>query len=591
MDESPQNSPPPSSRPSGNAVPFARTRSRALAWARNPFVRLVRHFLDRLLRGGHESESDEFEFGAGPLLGVLASPGAIFSFLLFQKYSSLRDFILGHYARRDIYVTSAPDKYFFICLAMGAAGILTAIKWDRILPDSQDYLNLAPLPLKPRAIFLANAVAVAVAVGAVAVDVNLFSSFLFPLVVASYGSLGFFDIARFIFSHAFSLMLANLFMFFVILAALGTMVAVLPRGVFRACSSWARGAILIGSLVLLAAGPNAPRDPATWGRFYPPLWFLSLYQWMEGHVASAMEPLAYFALEAFAVAFVWMIAAYALGYRRSFAAVLESGKPPRKQPVARAALAFFDLFSLRASAFERACHRFILRAMLRSEAHRMCLAVAVGLGCLFGFHQATSPFRASRLEAPFMATYLLILGLRIAFEMPASLAANWQFRATLNPNALPALNAPRRVILSFLTPFVLLPAFLFAFREFGFFGAAMHVLVVTALALTLGEIMLAGYRKIPLTCPMPPFGANFLALIVLQIVAFGMFTVLGGSLDSWVLENPLRFAAIPVGMFAAALWNRRRLAQAREDGELEEKLVFENAAPVVVTRLDLFDGS
>jgi hypothetical protein len=563
-----------------------------MAWARHPFVRLVRHFLDRLLRGGHESETDEFEFGAGPLLGVLAAPGAFFSFLLFEKYSTLREFImgLGHVQKHDINVQSAPDKYFFICLAMGVAGILTAIKWDRILPDSQDYLNLAPLPLKPRAIFLANAAAVALAVGAVAVDVNLFSSFLFPLVVSSYGKLGFLDIARFIFAHAFSLVLANLFMFCMILALLGTMVVALPRGVFRACSSWVRGAILIGSLVLLAAGPSVPRDPASWGRFFPPLWFLGLYQWLQGHVAPAMEGLAFVGLEAFAGVFLWMMAAYVLGYRRSFAAVLEGGKPPRKQPLARVALAFLDLFAFRAPAFERACHRFILRAMLRSEAHRMCLAVAVGLGSLFGFHQATSPYRASRLEAPFIAAYLLVLGLRIAFEMPSSIAANWQFRVTLNPNALPALNAPRRVILSFLTPFVLLPAFVLALREWGFFGALMHVLVVTALALTLGEILLAGYRKIPLTCPMPPFGANFLALIVLQIVAFGMFTVIGGSLDFWVLESPLRFLAIPAAMFAASLWNRRRIAQAREDGELEERLVFENIAPVVVTRLDLFDG-
>ena len=32
------------------------------------------------------------------------------------------------------------------------------------------------------------------------------------------------------------------------------------------------------------------------------------------------------------------------------------------------------------------------------------------------------------------------------------------------------------------------------------------------------------------------------------------------------------------------------LAQARADGELDETLVFENAAPAPVTRLDLFDG-
>ena len=40
-------------------------------------------------------------------------------------------------------------------------------------------------------------------------------------------------------------------------------------------------------------------------------------------------------------------------------------------------------------------------------------------------------------------------------------------------------------------------------------------------------------------------------------------------------------------MGAAWLWNRKRIEQARVDGELEETLVFENTAPVAVQRLDL----
>ncbi len=124
-------------------------------------------------------------------------------------------------------------------------------------------------------------------------------------------------------------------------------------------------------------------------------------------MTPAMAPFSGRALEGFAVAFFWMIAAYALGYRRSFAGVLEGGKPPRKQPVARLALAFLDLFSSRAAAFDRACHRFILRAMLRSEAHRMCISVAIGLGWLLAAQQASSSNRETRLEAPFTVAYLL----------------------------------------------------------------------------------------------------------------------------------------------------------------------------------------
>jgi hypothetical protein len=43
-------------------------------------------------------------------------------------------------------------------------------------------------------------------------------------------------------------------------------------------------------------------------------------------------------------------------------------------------------------------------------------------------------------------------------------------------------------------------------------------------------------------------------------------------------------------MAGARFRNRRRIAEAREAGELEESLTFENAPTPVVERLDLFDA-
>ena len=174
--------------------------------------------------------------------------------------------------------------------------------------------------------------------------------------------------------------------------------------------------------------------------------------------------------------------------------------------------------------------------MLRNEAHRLCLSVALGLGWLLGMQQALSSDRVTRLQAPFTAAYLLILGLRIAFEMPAGVASNWAFRAALDPRANPALGAPRRMIFSFLVPVVLTPAFILGWRDLGLGGAVLHTMLVACCSLALAEILLAGYRKIPLTCPLPGFGDNFLVLCVIQIVAFALFTQLGGKLDVWLLR-------------------------------------------------------
>jgi hypothetical protein len=43
-------------------------------------------------------------------------------------------------------------------------------------------------------------------------------------------------------------------------------------------------------------------------------------------------------------------------------------------------------------------------------------------------------------------------------------------------------------------------------------------------------------------------------------------------------------------MAGAWFWNLRRIADAREAGELEESLTFENVPPPVIERLDLFDA-
>jgi hypothetical protein len=217
---------------------------------------------------------------------------------------------------------------------------------------------------------------------------------------------------------------------------------------------------------------------------------------------------------------------------------------------------------------------------------------------LLAIQQISSQSEISQLAAPLTAAYLLILGLRIAFEIPAGVPANWVFRATLDPRAGQSVSAtiggtigaPGRVILSFLAPVVLAPAFLIACLRWDVRVAVIHTLYVLALSLCLSEVLLAGYRKIPLTCPMPGFRDNFLALCVIQIVGFELFTQLGAGLEWWLFGHPWCFPLIPLAMAGAWMWNRRRIADAREAGELEESLTFENMPAPVVERLDLFDA-
>jgi hypothetical protein len=192
--------------------------------------------------------------------------------------------------------------------------------------------------------------------------------------------------------------------------------------------------------------------------------------------------------------------------------------------------------------------------------------------------------------ASLAAAYLLILGLRIAFELPASTPANWVFRVVLDPRSTETPAVARRAMLSFLAPLVLAPCFAVAWRSAGPVAALGHTFFVLALSLVLIEVFLAGYRKLPLTCPMPGFRENFFMLCIVQLLGFELFTRAGASIETWIWRAPWRFGLVPVAMAAAWKWNQRRLAEAREAGELDEGLTFENDVVTTVERLDLSDA-
>src|SRR5256885_3384057 len=120
----------------------------------------------------------------GGLLALLAVPGGFGSLLLFDKYSTLLMFLRQRPAF-NIYTESLPDKYFFIVFSMAITGVVTVLKWDRILPGLKDYANLAPLPISPRTIFTASLTAIFITASLFASDVNAASAVLFPLVVVA----------------------------------------------------------------------------------------------------------------------------------------------------------------------------------------------------------------------------------------------------------------------------------------------------------------------------------------------------------------------------------------------------------------------
>ena len=86
---------------------------------------------------------------------------------------------------------------------------------------------------------------------------------------------------------------------------------------------------------------------------------------------------------------------------------------------------------------------------------------------------------------------------------------------------------------------------------------------------------------------MPGFRDHFPMLCLIQFFGFEIFTRLGAGAELWMFAEPVRFLLLPGSMLAAWLWNRRRLKDAQEAGELEPGLTFENTPSRGIERLNL----
>jgi hypothetical protein len=315
------------------------------AWAdhrQRPFWRMVQLFVDRIFRGGGDSDTEGLDLGVGLVLTLLAMPGGFVSILLFDKYGTFLQWLRGA-TNVDPLAIALPDEYFFLVLSMTVTGAVAVWRWDAIFPDRRDYMNLVPLPISTRTIFFANLVAVLFLVVLIAVDVNAASCILFPVVVGATQS-KFLFFAKFALVHAVGVVLASVFAFFAVFSIMGLLMAALPPRAFKRFSAYIRGVVVVYLVTLLCtsfAVPDAIRRakdtiPA-WAYFMPSCWFLGLCQSLRGRAGPVLMGLSRLALPGVAavvgIAFVhtrWDISATSCASRRSptqlrLPAILEPG--------------------------------------------------------------------------------------------------------------------------------------------------------------------------------------------------------------------------------------------------------------------------
>ena len=568
--------------------------------SQRPFWRLVRLFVARIFRGGGDADTDGLDLGIGLVLTVLALPGGFVSLFLLDKYGTFLQWLRG--TTVDPLLVVLPDEYFFIVLSMTVTGAVAVWRWDAIFPDRRDSMNLVPLPVSTRTIFLANLVAVLFLVGLIAFDVNAASCILFPMVVGATQS-KFLFFVKFAVVHAVGVMLASIFSFFAVFSVLGLLMALLPPRAFRRFSACIRGVVVVYLVALLCttfAVPDSLRratGPApAWTFLMPSCWFLGLCQYLRGRAGPVLTELSRLALPGVAAVVAVALCAYAVGYQRHFvciAEIAETTAAARSPRISRLGILLDDLV-LR-TPFQRGCFRFICKTLLRSEAHRLVLTAIGGLSLVLASQALMDAFQSVKswrdaalspdaLSIPFILSFLIIVGLRLIFEIPADLRSNWIFQLMLDRDGEECEPLARKVIFILLLPWLLAPTFFFYFYVQGWVIACLHTLLVATWSVLLTNIVLIRFRKLPFTCTLPLFKQHSFVTLLSVCFGFLLYSVYTPEFESSALANPLRMIGL-VPVVAVAWYIPHHLAKSAID--IERKLIFEESPTQTIQALRL----
>ena len=580
-------------------------------YRQRPFLRLVELFVARVFRGGGDADAEGLDLGIGLVLTLLAMPGGFVSLLLLDKYGTFAQWLKG-ITNVDVLQAALPDEYFFIVLSMTVTGAVAVWRWDAIFPDRRDYINLVPLPIATKTIFLANLVAVVFLASLVAIDVNAASCILFPAVVAAT-QLKFLFFVKFAAIHAIGVLLSSIFSFFAVFSVLGLLMAVLPPSAFRRASTYVRGLVVVYLVTLLCTSAAVPnllrqvRNSPAWTLLLPSCWFLGLCQWMRGRATPVMADLAKLTLPLLGAIVVIAFSVYAMAYRRHFVRISElteaisgwgrhreSGLLP--QSLGHRSLDHLHRFLLR-TPFQLACFPFIWKTLRRSETHRLVLTAVAGLGLVLSSQalmNAVEDTQSARqaalspeaLSIPFILSFLIIAGLRVVFEIPVELRSNLALPIDARPRSArmrapgqkysPYLGAALHIVMAF-------PVY--AYLE-GFRIASLHTLLVMTWAVLLTNILLVRFRKLPFTCTLPLFKQHSIVILLSFGFGFLIYALSTPEFESSALLEPARMISlVPVAVVAWLIPHYL----AKNTPEVDRKLIFEESPSRTIELLQLGD--
>jgi len=544
---------------------------------------LVKHFFWRFfdLEAITTPQTDVIQKNALTIriLACLIFPGALGCIQLCAKYAWLQ----ANRPAVELHLAALSDKCFFLSLSMILLGFVAVYEWEMLLPDRKDYLILTPLPIRTRTIIFAKINALARFLLTFIVAINACPTVLFPNAILVNNAPFFYGLG-YMACHGLSVLMGSGFIFLSAIAVQGILLMLFPADIALSISRRIRFFCLMLLLCALiffpgirsihqsmpGIGPIAP--------FWPPIWFVGVYEVLLGSRDPVMLHLAGRAVIAVALAGTLGILAYASCYRRFIRNIIELGAGDSRRAVSlRTAGKFLlDRCYMRKSE-DKASFHFVGQTLFRSPRHVLYMGVFLAIGIsaaiiaaleLMSAVHGKNPSMAVRLDealllGPRLLAFFLLVGMRVCFAVPVDLDANWLFR--LCPKL--QIKGYQRGVREFMMGGLILPLFMFSglfyLMIWDWHTVLLHLCYGVTLSLILMELLFMRFEKIPFTCSYLPGDSSRVFLWPLYGLSFACYVFASTTLEIWLLGDIHRltcFYAIFVALWLSFLLRNLVLA-------------------------------
>jgi hypothetical protein len=407
----------------------------------------------------------------------------------------------------------------------------------------------------------------------------------------------------FVAGHLLAVAASGLFAAFAIVASQSLLLAVLGERLFRKVSLLLQGAAVAGLLMLLLLFPvltgvtpsllQAGSRAAMW---FPPYWFLGIYQNMLGGPDAipqfrALQSIGWTAL---AIVLATAVCAYPIAYLRRVKYLVEGAVTRRKRSKTALPLNAVAHVLLVRKPIGRAVFHFINQTLLRLPRYRIYLVLygGVGLSVLIatvlrldvdhGQLRAVASTDGIRAGVGIVAFWVTV-GLRTAFVSSGNRRGGWIFRFTHGrpaqfDAAIQGLRATKVWVLScavMVTTLVVAGLRVVAPAELLTAHAiSAQLLVGAGLCVLLTDAVFAQVLIVPFTGESAGEKPN-LAFTLLKFFTFFPLVTSAALLASyWIEKAWAHFAAAGLAVLVAHLWFQDRQSEAvrinSQQAEVEE---------------------